>query len=314
MNSRIAILGYGNQGRPWALNLRDSGWSVTILARPHGPSATRAAQDGFNVDPPDRLGDHPVIALLIPDDEIANFAKDHGARLRGGQSLLFAHGYALHFRTAHFPDDVDLILLAPKGIGVKVREEFLAGRGVPSAISVHRDASGNARSTLEAVARGLGSERAGLYPTSVREEVETDLFSEQALLCGGIPALVHKAFEILVAKGVDPKIAYLECVHELGFMAELFQRRGFHRTLQGASPTAIFGGAKAAPRIVDSAVVASLESLYDDIHAGRFAKNLADEASRSYPSVREYLRSLREDPLEAAGHAVRQTLYPGEEP
>lgn len=308
----IAILGFGNQGVPWAHNLRDSGWDVTVLLRPGSGNHGKARAAGFAVDDPENLARHPVLALLIPDDRIADFAREHGHRLRDGQALVFAHGYALHFQTAAFPAGVDLILLAPKGIGSKVREEFLAGRGVPCVLALHQDATGGARGVANALARGLGADRAGIYEATVRDEVEADLLSEQALLCGGVPALVQKTFEILVARGIPAEVAYLECVHELGFMAELFQRRGFHRTLLGASPTAQFGGFAAGPRLVDGAASATLERLHAEIRDGTFAKKLSAEAAGSYPLTTRALGALAEHPLEETGARLRNRIYRGD--
>lgn len=309
----IGIIGFGNQGKPWAQNLRDRGWSVHILLKNSSPSRQKVLDQGFEVASLETdISKFPFLGLLIPDDAMSDFFEAHGAKLTKNQTLIFAHGFCLHFKTISLPAEVDAILLAPKGIGSEVRHEFVSGRGVPFILAVVQDVSGSAKQNAVKLAHDLGAEKAGIYEATVQQEVETDLFSEQALLCGGIPQLVLKTFEILVQKGISPELAYLECVHELGFMAKLFQQKGFFQTLQGASSTAKFGGMTAGEKLIDDAMAEKLESLFVDIRQGTFRKNLLQESSERFPYTMKKLKEIQDHPAEKAGEAIRQKIYQGE--
>lgn len=309
LSKAIGIVGFGNQGKPWAQNLRDSGWSVTSLLRPESKSLNKAMEAGIDTADIESLGEYPILALLLPDDAIPAFFASYGHHLRPHQSIVFAHGFCLHYQTVVWPEFVDLILVAPKGIGVAVREEFTKGRGVPCVVSVYRDVSGYSQDIVQSLVSGLGAERAGIYWSTVQQEVEADLFSEQALLCGGLPALVLKSFEILVQNGIQPEVAYLECVHELGFMAKLFQEKGFFKTMQKASPTAQFGGAIGGKALLDEHMEKKLHELFRNIRQGSFSKTLLQESNSGYEYTRKNLDSMRTHAAETTGEKIREKLY-----
>ncbi|HLG18608.1 MAG TPA: ketol-acid reductoisomerase [Bdellovibrionota bacterium] len=311
-SSKIGIVGFGNQGEAWALNLRDSGWNVTLFLRPRSKGRRQAEALGFRTEViGPKLEEIAVLALLIPDDAMPEFCSRYKIHLKPGQSLLFAHGFTLHYQTAAWPNETDWILVAPKGIGTAVRERFIAGSGVPAVLAVANDATRHAWEVANRVAEGIGSLRAGTYRATVREEVEADLFSEQALLTGGLPALVEETYNVLVDRGISPEVAYLECVHELAFMADLFQKRGIHGTLQFASPTAQFGGIQGGRRVISPDVRQNLEDLFEEIRAGTFAGNLTREAETGFPATREALTNLKGSLVEITGRKIRRRIERG---
>jgi ketol-acid reductoisomerase len=304
----IGIVGFGNQGEPWGLNLRENGWKVRTFFRGESSRSERARSLGFEPETIDRIGSAPILAVLIPDDAMPSFCAANLNHFRERQALVFAHGFTLHYRTALWPAFTDWLLVAPKGIGSAVRERFVAGAGVPAVIAVENDFTKRGLETARAVAEGIGSGRVGIYEGTAREEVEADLFSEQALLCGGLPALVAETYDILVRGGVKPEIAYLECVHELGFITDLFQRNGIHGTLRAASPTAQFGGFRASKRLVSPELRRELETLLTEIRKGAFAQELATEAQTGFPTTHEALETLRASSIETVGERVRKRL------
>lgn len=308
VRGEIGIVGFGHQGESWALNLRDSGFEVRTFFRSEQGKAEYARALGFTPEPIENIGAVPILAVLIPDDAMPSFCKAYGKHLQEGQALLFAHGYTLHYKTAEWPTSNDWILLAPKGIGTAVRERFKAGSGVPAVVAVENDHSGNGWQILNNVAEGIGSTRAGLYKGSAKEEVEADLFSEQALLCGGLPALVAETYDLLTKSGVTPEIAYLECVHELKYMADLFAKHGIHETLRRVSPTARFGGLHASRRVISPNVRQELAKILTDIQEGTFAKALSTEAKNGFAKTKEELASLHDRSLEQVGEKVRRRL------
>jgi ketol-acid reductoisomerase len=308
MAKEIGIVGFGNQGRPWALNLRDSGWEVRVFGRAAGSSSGKAGQDGFSVENLEGIGSARALALLIPDDAMPAFYARHGEHLKAGQTLIFAHGYNLHYRTVPWSRDYDWTLVAPKGIGAAVRERFVAGSGVPAVLAVEHDATGRAWDVVRDVAEGLGATRAGVYRASAREEVESDLFSEQALLCGGLPALIAETYDVLVEHGISPEVAYLECVHELAFITDLVQKNGIHGTLQMISPTARFGGLQGAPRVISPAVRKELEAMFQDIRRGSFARRLAAEQESGFSSTKKAMDRWNESSVECVGRSVRRRM------
>lgn len=304
----IGIVGFGHQGESWAENLRDSGWKVRTFFRPESRACGRAEKLGFKIEPLAELGSVPILAILIPDDAMPAFCSASSSLFKERQALVFAHGFTLHYRTALWPATTDWILVAPKGIGAAVRERFLAGSGVPAVLGVENDFTGKAWSIARKVAEGIGAARVGVYEGTAREEVEADLFSEQALLCGGLPALVAETYDVLVKNGVKPEIAYLECVHELKFIAELFQTRGIHETLRTASPTAQFGGFQASRRLITPELRRELEAILAEIRKGSFAKALATEARTGFPETRRALEDLRASSIENVGERVRKRM------
>ena len=253
--SRIAVLGYGSQGRSHALNLRDSGLDVVVGLRAGGPTAAKATADGFAVASPEEVvREADLVAVLTPDMVQPALYRDViEPNIKPGAALLFAHGFNVHFRTIVPRADIDVILVAPKGPGHLVRTEYEIGRGVPCLYAVYQDVGGKAADKAKAYAAGLGGARALLIETDFKEETETDLFGEQAVLCGGASELVLKGFETLVEAGYRPEIAYYEVLHELKLIVDLLYQGGITKMLTYISETAQYGDYVSGPRIVDAA-------------------------------------------------------------
>lgn len=274
----VAIVGYGNQGRAHALNLRDSGVSVLIGQRP-GRSFDRAAEDSFKrVTVPAACKDAGLIILSLPDESAAEvYQKDIAPVLRAGQALGFIHGFNIRFGYIKPPADVDVIMIAPKGPGTLVRSSFQEGRGIPALVAVHQDATGKALQTALAWAAGIGCARAAVIQTTFAEETETDLFGEQVVLCGGLTALCKAAFETLVGAGYTPEFAYLECVHELKQIADLLYARGLSGMRDAISNTAEYGDLTRGPQIIDDRVREQMKRVLAEIQSGKFAKEWVEE-------------------------------------
>jgi ketol-acid reductoisomerase len=297
----IAVLGFGNQGEAQALNLRDSGLSVVVGARAGGAGEARARAHGFEVrDLAEAARAAGVCAVLLPDEVTpalwpgltAAFAEDVG--------LVFAHGFNLLYSDLAFPEGADVVLVSPTGPGRVLRTAFVAGQGLPAYLAVHRDSSGSAWSLAESYATSLGSARARLWRTTVREETEVDLFGEQAVLCGGMNALVTAAFETLVSRGYSPEIAYLECVHQLKFLADLLHERGVAGMRQGISGTALFGDLTRGPRVVGREAREAMAGLLEEIRSGAFAREWAAEIATGRRRLDAEVARAAAHPIEAA--------------
>lgn len=276
----ITLIGYGNQGKAWAANLRDSGWAVTISGRPEGKGMERAKADGFAT-----IGAHDLrklrgpIALLLPDESIRAFFNEH---LRGGEGrqFLFAHGFAVTFTRPDFSASDDVILVAPKGIGQKMRENFVAGGGVMGALAIDQDSSGLAHELSHALARDLGLSRVGVVDTTFAGETKCDLLSEQVILCGAAPRLVKETTEFLIRQGIDPELAAYECLNELKLIVDMMVEHGVDGMMAKVSTAARFGGQQAAEVILPKAELAErTQLLWDRIEDGSFAKSLQDHLS-----------------------------------
>jgi len=302
-----AVLGYGAQGHAHALNLRDSGLQVLIGLPAKSRSRAGARKAGLEiVDTSEATRRGDVIFLALPDTEMPRiYEREIAPHLRGGQTLLFAHGFAILYRTIVPPADVDVIMVAPKGLGPMVRREFVAGRGVPGLIAVHQDASGRAKKTAIAWAKGIGCTRAGVIETTFREETETDLFGEQAVLCGGVSALVRLGFETLVEAGYPPELAYFECLHELKFIVDLMHEQGISGMRSRISTTAKWGDVTVGPKIVDATVQKRMSAALRDIRSGKFAKEWIRETNGGQKRYRELLRAAERHPIEKVGKRLR---------
>ncbi|MCY0869430.1 MAG: ketol-acid reductoisomerase [Firmicutes bacterium] len=305
----VAIVGYGNQGRAQAQNLRDSGVEVVVGQRP-GRSADRAREDGFSVVPVEQAvqaGD--VVQLLLPDESMADIYRSQVApHLRRGQTLLFSHGFNIHFGFIAPPEGVDVGLISPKGPGHQLRTVYEQGGGLAALWAVFRDFSGGARVTVLAYAQALGCARAGLLETSFSEETETDLFGEQAVLCGGVPQLAQAAFDTLVQAGYQPEVAYFECFHELKLIVDLLYTGGLTGMHRAISDTAEYGGYEAGGRVVDGAIQPALRATLADIRSGAFARRWVEE-NRNGRRNFEASRAQSEDVLmERVGRAVRMRI------
>ena len=310
LNKTCAIIGYGAQGRAHALNLRDTGIAVVVALRPKSRSRVTARRDGFRVTTTAaavRRAD--VIFLALPDTQMAAiYSADIAPHLRAGQTLLFAHGFALHYRTIIPPENLDVVMVAPKGLGPMVRTQFVAGKGVPCVVAVQQDASGHARQVAFAYAKAIGGTRAGIIETTFREETEADLFAEQAVLCGGMSALVQAGFETLVEAGYQPEMAYFECLHELKFIVDLMHRKGIRGMRERISETAKWGDVLVGPRIIDETVRARMKKVLGEIQRGKFAKDWLREAATGKKRYQRLLDGAAERPIEQVGERLRDRM------
>ncbi len=308
--ARIAVLGYGSQGRAHALNLRDSGLDVVIGLRPGGPTSAKAAADGFTVlAPAEAVHGADLIAVLTPDMvQAALYREVVAPNVKPGAALLFAHGFNVHFKTIEPRYDIDVVLVAPKGPGALVRREFEIGRGVPCLFAVHQDASGQARDKALAYAAGLGGARALLIETDFKEETETDLFGEQAVLCGGASELVINGFETLVEAGYKPEIAYYEVMHELKLIVDLLYEGGLAKMLSFISETAQYGDYTRGPRVVDAGTKDRMREVLKDIQEGRFAREWTAEHAAGLPNYTAYKQKDLDHPIEQVGSRLRARM------
>jgi ketol-acid reductoisomerase len=307
----IAIIGYGSQGRAHALNLRDSGCRVIVGLRGDSASRPGAQRDGVEVaEVADAVKRADITMMLIPDEEQpATYMRDVRDNLKPGSSLVFAHGFGIHFGTIVPPANVDVWMVAPKGPGRLVRSEYEMGRGVPCLIAIHQDFTGSARALAAAYASAIGGGRAGILETNFREETETDLFGEQAVLCGGASALVTAGFETLTEAGYAPEMAYFEVLHELKLIVDLMYERGIEGMRNSISNTAKYGDYTRGPRIVDEHTKATMREILKEIQSGAFAQQWVAEHAAGKPSFTKYREAASKHPIEAVGAKLR-TLMP----
>ncbi|KAF1685223.1 ketol-acid reductoisomerase [Pseudoxanthomonas taiwanensis] len=306
----IAVVGYGSQGRAHALNLRDSGYDVVVGLRPGGPTEARAQADGFVVKPPaEAVRDADLVAVLVPDMVQKKLYEEVLApNMKQGACLLFAHGLNIHYGMITPREDLDVVLVAPKGPGALVRREYEIGRGVPCIWAVHQDRSGHAEQFALDYAAGLGGARANLIRTTFREETETDLFGEQAVLCGGASSLVQAGFEVLVEAGYQPEIAYYEVLHELKLIVDLFYEGGITRMLEFVSETAQYGDYVSGPRVIDASVKQRMKEVLKDIQDGTFTRNWIAEYEAGLPNYKRYRQADLDHPIEKVGRELRAKM------
>src|SRR5579862_684829 len=270
----VAIIGYGSQGHAHALNLKDSGVSVVVGLRPESSSVAKAEEHGLRVaEPADAASEGEVVMMLVPD-ELHRQVWESGVRdgVAPGNLLMFGHGFSIHYGEIDPPAEVDVALVAPKGPGHLVRRQYLEGSGVPGLIAVHQDATGHARDLALAYARGIGCTRAGVIETTFKDETETDLFGEQAVLCGGVTELVRAGYETLVDAGYDPKMAYFECLHELKLIVDLMYEKGIAGMRYSISNTAEYGDMTRGRRVIGPQSRAAMRELLQEIQDGTFAR------------------------------------------
>ena len=303
---RIAVLGYGSQGRAHAMNLRDSGFDVVIGLRPGGKTTAKAENDGFQVLPPDQAVDGAgLIAFLTPDMVQASLYEAIEPKLKENATLLFAHGFNIHYKRISPREDLDVVLIAPKGPGDLVRRQYEAGRGVPCLMAVAQDVTGNAQARALAYAHGIGGTRGGVLETSFGEETETDLFGEQAVLCGGLSELIVRGFQTLVDAGYQPEVAYFECMHEVKLIVDLLHEGGLAKMHEFVSETAKYGDLTQGPRVVDDHTAERMKQVLKEIQDGTFADNWVSEYESGLP---EYTRLMEEDlrsQIETVGKELR---------
>jgi ketol-acid reductoisomerase len=321
-SATIAVIGYGSQGRAHARNLRDSGFTVIVGARSGGGAERKALADGFQVaSPAEAARRAQLVCLLTPDMTHREvYANEIEPNLSAGDTLLVAHGFSVLYGEVKPRADIDVILVAPKGPGDLVRREYEIGRGVPSLFAVYQDATGSARDKALAYTFGNGGTRAGAIETTFREETETDLFGEQAVLCGGATELVASGFKTLTDAGYKPEVAYFECLHELKLIVDLMYEGGFKKMLHFVSETAKYGDFVSGPRVVNDETRARMKEVLEDIQNGNFARQWIAENQAGKP---EYQRMWNEDlaqPIEKVGAELRkhmawlQSETPAEQP
>ena len=305
-----AVIGFGAQGRAHALNLKDSGIKVIVGLYAGSKSRVRARRSGLVVlgtAEAARRGD--IIFLALSDTQMpAIYAEQVAPHLRPGQTLLFAHGFAIHYRTIVPRKDIDVVMVAPKGLGPMVRREFVAGRGTPALIAIHQNPSRHARRTVLAWAKGIGCTRAGVLDTTFREETETDLFGEQAVLCGGTSALIRAGFDTLVRAGYPPELAYFECLHELKFIVDLIHEAGIAGMRRLISDTAKWGELTVGPRIIDQTVQKHMRTALREIRSGKFAREFIEEMKTGRLRYSKLLREAEKHPIEKVGVRLRRLM------
>lgn len=305
---RVAVIGFGAQGRAQALNLRDSGVDVVVGLRRESASRKEASDAGLTVlEPADAVRDAQVVVMLVPDTVQAQVYAELETHLAKYACLVFAHGFALHFGKLQPRADLDVVLVAPMGIGEQVREVYSRGAGVPALMAVHADASGSARAIAEAYAHANGHGHAGVIETTVAEETETDLFAEQAVLCGGMNHLVTAAFDTLVEAGYQPEVAYFCCLHEVSFMAQMMQRKGIAGMRESISPVAEFGDYVAGPGIIGEMARETMRKLLQDIRDGSFVEALDAELS-SGSRIEAGREKARQHRIEKVGARLRTRM------
>lgn len=307
---KIAVIGYGSQGHAHALNLKESGQDVIVGLYNGSKSWNKAEEAGLKVMlTQDAVKAADVIMILVNDEKQAKLYKeDIEPNLTKGKALVFAHGFSIHFGQILPPKDVDVFLVAPKGPGHTVRSQYLEGKGVPSLIAIHQNATGNAKEIALAYAAGIGGARAGVIETSFKEETETDLFGEQAVLCGGLTALIKAGFETLVEAGYQPEMAYFECCHEMKLIVDLINKGGLNFMRYSISDTAEFGDYLAGPRVVTEEAKKAMKGILTDIQNGTFAKNWLLENEVGRPFFNATKNKEAEHEIEKIGSELRNMM------
>lgn len=307
----VAVIGYGSQGHAHAQNLKESGVKVVVGLRSDSKSWEKAEEAGLTVmTVPEAAKAADMIMMLVPDEKAADiYAAEVAPYLSEGKALMFAHGFNIHFNLIQPPKDVDVIMVAPKGPGHTVRSQYLEGKGVPSLIAVHQDATGKAKEYALAYASGIGAGRAGILETSFREETETDLFGEQAVLCGGVTELMKAGFDTLTEAGYEPEMAYFECIHEMKLIVDLINSGGFAMMRYSVSNTAEYGDYRTGKRLITEDTRKEMKKVLSEIQDGTFASEFIQEFSSGRQT--KFLATRRkeaEHPLEKVGAELRKMM------
>ena len=311
LDKKIAIVGYGSQGHAHALNLRDSGvHDVAVALRPGSPSIAKAEAEGLRVMTPGVAAAWADVIMMLAPDELQRsiWENDLAPNMKEGAALMFAHGLNIHFKLIEPKSGIDVLMVAPKGPGHTVRGEYLKGGGVPCLIAVERDATGNALDLGLAYASAIGGGRSGIIETTFREECETDLFGEQAVLCGGLVALIRAGFETLVEAGYAPEMAYFECLHEVKLIVDLIYEGGIANMNYSISNTAEYGEYVTGPRIVTAETKAEMKRVLEDIQSGRFVRDFMQENAVGAPSFKATRRRDAEHGIEEVGARLRALM------
>jgi ketol-acid reductoisomerase len=307
---KVAVIGYGSQGHAHALSLRDSGVDIRVGLAEGSKSRAKAEAEGLRVvDPATAAKEADVIMILVPDHiQRKVYAEAIEPNLNAGDALFFAHGFNIRFGYIKPPTNVDVCMVAPKGPGHLVRREYVAGRGVPAIVAVEQDATGKAWPLALSYAAAIGALRAGGIKTTFTEETETDLFGEQAVLCGGASALVQAGFETLVEAGYQPEVAYFECLHELKLIVDLMYEGGIAKQRWSVSDTAEYGDYVSVPRVIDTRVKESMKGVLKDIQSGAFAKRFIDDQDAGAPEFKSLRAKGEVHPIEATGRELRKLM------
>lgn len=311
-SQKIAVIGYGIQGKAQANNLKDSGLNVVVGLRKEGNSWKIAEADGQNVmEVRDAARIADIIHILIPDMEQADtYRNEISPYVTENKALCFSHGASIHWKWIEPPTNVDVIMVAPKGPGQRVRELFLEGFGTPSLVAVYKDYTGTALNRVLALAKGIGSTRPGVIETNFKEEVETDWFGEQVDLCGGAHSLIMKAFETLVEAGYQPEVAYFECLHEMKLIVDLIQKYGLTGMYNRVSETARFGGLTRGPRVIDESAKSKMKEVLSEIQSGQFAHEwLTSYKKEGKNAFQGYMQKIENHQIETVGKEMRKMMW-----
>src|SRR3984885_2652430 len=306
----IAIVGYGIQGRGQALNLRDSGLKVIIAQRPGGPNYDKAIKDGFKPMSVEEATQKADVIIILTQDHLQAeiYNKSIAPYLTKGKALAFSHGFNINFKFIVPPKDVDVFMIAPKGPGALVRRQYEEGKGVPCIVAVHQNATGRALKIALAYAKGIGGSRAGIIQTTFKEETETDLFGEQAVLCGGASELIKAGFETLTKAGYQPEIAYFECLHELKLIVDLIYRGGLSYMRYSISDTAEYGDYVSGPRVVDAESRKAMKAILKEIQDGSFAKRFLADQNSGRKEFLAFREAEAKHPVEIVGKKLRASM------
>jgi ketol-acid reductoisomerase len=307
---KVAVIGYGSQGHAHALNLRDSGVDVRVGLPEGSKSRAKAQEQGLRVlTPAEATAEADVISIQAPDTvQRSLYANDIAPNLAPGKALLFSHGFNIRFGYIKAPEGVDVVMVAPKGPGHLVRRQFVDGKGVPDLVAVEQDATGTALATALSYAAGIGGARAGVIKTTFTEETETDLFGEQAVLCGGVSSLIQAGFETLTEAGYQPEIAYFEVLHELKLIVDLIYEGGIARQRYSCSDTAEYGDYTRGPRVIDAHVKAEMKKILGEIRDGSFAREWIAEDDAGRPNFTKYREEGAAHPIEVVGKQLRSMM------
>jgi ketol-acid reductoisomerase len=305
----IAVIGYGSQGHAQAQNMRDSGLNVIVGLRPEGESWKRAEKDGFEVSTVSEAAEKAdIVIMLIPDLEQPTIYRDQiTSHMTSGKTLCFAHGFNIHFKQIIPPHGIDVIMIAPKSPGFKLRDMYQNNFGVPALVAVYQDHSGRAKETALAMAKSLGCTKAGVLETTFKEETESDLVGEQTVLIGGLIELIKKGFETLVEAGYQPELAYFEACNEAKLIMDLIYERGFTGMLKAVSRTANYGGLTVGPKVIDEHVEKNMRRAVKDVQSGKFAKEWIKERETGEKKLNSLIKKLEEHQIEKVGRFIRKT-------